>query len=277
MSLANDIKESIITTAPGIYADARWTALADGIASAFMSARPGKEIKATISNATGDATNDITISTCSIYDSTGAYEMILTSALTKKTDADFAAGTDQGGGNLASTAWYHVYVIRKDSDGTIDAYFDTDATASNIPAGYTYYRHVGFIYHSTPAGVTQFFNILDRYYLKTLVQDCSTINPGTNAVLQSVTVPPTMIAIVDIVIVSTHATIASWLITSPSETDSTPSSDLCDIRVNSDSIRGAARREILTDSSSRIRYRTVFSDANTSIKVFTRGWIDTLL
>ena len=35
MSLAGDIKESIKTTAPDIYADSRWEKIADGIASAF--------------------------------------------------------------------------------------------------------------------------------------------------------------------------------------------------------------------------------------------------
>ena len=92
-----------------------------------------------------DTDHDIDISVGDAVDSSDTYLMQLSSGLVKQIDAVWAAGTNQGGlftGSVANDTTYYTFLIRKDSDGTLDAGFDTSATAANIPAGYTAYRMI---------------------------------------------------------------------------------------------------------------------------------------
>lgn len=93
-----------------------------------------------LSNA-ADTEHDITVNTGCCVDSTLAYIMILSTAITKRIDAGWSAGTNAGGldtGNVGNTTEYFVWLIRKDSDGTIDALISASSTAPTMPAGYTY-------------------------------------------------------------------------------------------------------------------------------------------
>lgn len=232
-----------------------------------------KEVPITIANATGDAVNDITFAAGWVYDSTGVYKLALPSAMTKQSDAAYAAGTGAGGGSLSGSGWFHCYIIRKDSDGTIDCCFNT------VPAGHTYYRHVGWIYHTDAAGITEFFQEGNRFRLKTLIQNCATENPGTNAVLQAVTCPPEMLAIVNVSgYNATTTTNSTCIVTSPSETDSAPSDTFFTFANRGGASRfGSAEVVRKTDSSSRIRYRVSYSASTITVYVNSIGWIDTLL
>ena len=74
--------------------------------------------------------------------------MVLDSVLTKQIDAAWAVSDDAGGmftGAVAADTKYYFFLIRKDSDSTVDAGFDTSSAAANIPAGYTLYRQIGFV------------------------------------------------------------------------------------------------------------------------------------
>lgn len=106
-------------------------------------------ITGTIAHA-ADTDHDITFGAGFAMDST--YTKILQDSvsMTKRVDASWAAGTGNGGmftGTVQANTVYYFHKIRKDSDGSIDYGFDTSITATNKPAGYTYYRCVG-------AGVT---------------------------------------------------------------------------------------------------------------------------
>lgn len=93
-----------------------------------------------------DTAHDVTIAAGSKMDSTGAVYITLPSAITKQTDAVFTAGTNQGGlfsGSPANNTWYHYFLIRKDSDLSVDVYIDTSYSAANKPAGYTYFAYLG--------------------------------------------------------------------------------------------------------------------------------------
>jgi len=93
---------------------------------------------------------DLDISAGKCLDSANASAMSLSSALTKQIDASWAAGTNQGGRaagvSLVNGTWYRVFLVAK-TDGTTDVIFDTSATAANAPAGYTIYRHIGWVYY----------------------------------------------------------------------------------------------------------------------------------
>lgn len=80
----------------------------------------------------------------------------LSSAIVKRIDAAWAAGTTNGGmatGSVAADTEYNLIVIEKDSDGTIDAMFDVSATGANVPAGYTARRRVGSVFTDGSANI----------------------------------------------------------------------------------------------------------------------------
>lgn len=113
-----------------------------------------------LSNGT-DTANDIDIAVGTCLDSTLTNSMTLSSAMTKQLDATWAAGTGNGGrfaGTMAVSTWFHVFAIRKDSDGSTDAGFDTSVTAANIPAGYTDYRCLGSVYVNSGGTIDQFIH-----------------------------------------------------------------------------------------------------------------------
>jgi hypothetical protein len=112
-----------------------------------------------ISNNVTDPDHDIDIATGRAMDSTNAYLMRLTSGLIKQIDASWAAGTNAGGlftGTVANDTWYHMFLIRKDSDGTLDAGFDVSINAANIPVGYTAYRRIGSVLTDGSANILAF-------------------------------------------------------------------------------------------------------------------------
>ena len=129
----------------------------------------------TLSNDASDSEHDIDIAAGAAADSTNVYGLVLTGAgLVKQIDATFAAGTAAGGmftGSVAANTWYHVFVIRLDSDGTIDAGFDTSVTAANIPAGYTYFRRVGSVVTDASSNILAFYQMGDVFYWKSPTLD----------------------------------------------------------------------------------------------------------
>jgi hypothetical protein len=237
-----------------------------------------------ISNNTGDATNDIDISAGGCSDSTGVYFMT-GGAMTKRLDAAWAAGTNQGGifsGAKGASTWYAVHAIRKDSDASVDYGFDTSATAANKPAGYTYYRRIGYILTDGASAILAFYKIGNRFYLTTKIQNVAATNPGTNAVLAAITVPPSLLGIVSCTLATSYVTARIFaLFSCPTDTDSTPSVALFDISAREQYATSgyedwnSTEKTLQVDSSSRVRYRISYSDATTIVYIMTNGWIDT--
>ena len=117
----------------------------------------------TIANNALDATNDIDFSAGKCADSTNVAYMGA-SALTKRLDAAWAVGTDQGGlfsGAIANTT-YHCFIIMRPDTGVVDAGFDTSVTAANRPAAYTLYRRIGSIVR-TGGAIRPFVQDGDRF------------------------------------------------------------------------------------------------------------------
>jgi len=72
---------------------------------------------------------------------TNSTTMTIESAFT--TDVSVADTVKKNG--LAPNTWYHTHLIKKVSNGVIDAYFDLSTSAAGIPSGYTAYRRIGSI------------------------------------------------------------------------------------------------------------------------------------
>lgn len=101
----------------------------------------------TYSNNAGDATNDIDIAVGSARDATDAIDMVLTSALTKRSDATFVVGTGQGGLDTGAVgnSDYYIWLIKRSDTGVVDAIFSLSNTAPTMPASYDYKRLIGWI------------------------------------------------------------------------------------------------------------------------------------
>lgn len=237
-----------------------------------------RESGMTISNNGSDANNDIDIAAGSKFDSTGVIA-INGSAMTKRLDASWAAGTNQGGlfsGSKANSTWYYVHVIRKDSDGSIDVGFDTSATAANKPAGYTYYRRIGAIRTDGSGNILGFIQNGNYFQLKTQVLSVNDGDPGTSRVLGEVIAPPSMVAVFTAALYCNDNTATYAIFTSPDATDSAPSPSLYTLFAwNAYDLLQTIEIQRIVDSSSRIGYRSSRSSANVVIKCFSIGWIDT--
>ncbi|QOR55474.1 MAG: hypothetical protein ULS35scaffold63_31 [Phage 33_17] len=96
----------------------------------------------TIANNVSDPNNDIDFSAGNYTLPDGSARIIAT-ALTKKLDVNWAAGTNQGGldtGVKANTTWYYCYAIYNPTDKISDFIFSASNVSPTLPTGYTQYK-----------------------------------------------------------------------------------------------------------------------------------------
>ena len=158
------------------------------------------------SNAT-DTDHDITIATgqFTLYNGSTYQGFNLSSAITKKIDANWSAGTNQGGFpsglTLGASTMYYVFIIGK-SDGTVDVGFDTDSSATNLltdATGYTFYRIVrdNFAVFTDSSSNIRNFNVIgDKVFYEAQILDVddSTLTDDTYET-DTFTVPPSTVGI----------------------------------------------------------------------------------
>jgi hypothetical protein len=100
----------------------------------------------TYANNGSDATNDIDVAVGGAMDSTGAYWIRLASAITKRLDAAWAVGTNQGGLDTGSIgdSDYYIWLICRSDTGVVDVLFSLSSTAPTMPTNYDYKRLIGW-------------------------------------------------------------------------------------------------------------------------------------
>ena len=149
----------------------------------------------TLSNNGSDATNDIDVALGEAADETGTVVIKLVSGLTKRLDANWAAGTNQGGrysgASIANTT-YFVYLASKTGGGDPDIYLhphgSSDATvlshlqSESGGSDYVYLRRIGAILRVGGA-IVGFKQRGDQFLKTTVVQAFTTSALGTSAML----------------------------------------------------------------------------------------------
>ena len=93
----------------------------------------------TIANNATDANNDIDFSAGNFAFNDGSKQAVI-SAMTKRLDASWTAGTNQGGldtGSKANSTWYYCYATHNPTSDVSDAIFSANATTPTLPSGYT--------------------------------------------------------------------------------------------------------------------------------------------
>lgn len=235
----------------------------------------------TLSNNGTDAANDIDIAAGTACDSTGV-AMLNGAAMTKQLDATWAAGSAAGGrfsGVSESTStWYHVFAIRKDSDGSVDYGFDTSLTAANKPAGYTYYRRIGSIYNDSGSSIRSFRQTGDYFEWVAPTLDVDTATLSTTSTSYSLaSVPPGLSFRVNANIGVAHATASNGLVylRNPSNTDSTPTATAAPMAVIRNplvNVVHVAFAQFTTDTSQQVAARS--TNASTTFRIAPLGYMD---
>jgi hypothetical protein len=162
---------------------------ANGVGSALVMPR-GYIDGLVLSNNGGDANNDIDIAAGVCRDGSDLANIVLGSSITKRLDAAWAVGTNQGGldtGAKGSSTWYHVWLISNGS--TTDALFSTSATAPTMPAGYSYKRRLGAVLTNGSSNILAFTQVGDQFIWSSVPADISDATLGTSAKSYTLSVP----------------------------------------------------------------------------------------
>jgi len=228
----------------------------------------------TLSNNVSDITNDIDIAIGVAADSTGARYMRRTSSITKRLDAAWAVGTNQGGldtGAIANTT-YHVWLIMRSDTGVVDVLFSTSATAPTMPANYDFKRRIGSIVRVS-AAIKPFKQRGNYFWWVTKVQDHSDTADFAYALI-ALTLP-TGIVIQPLLSGDFNNSSGAAFAQLGDATDSGAAGALY-LWVANISMQGASNLMggLFTNTSAQIYYRVEEGTTLTESRLFTQGWID---
>lgn len=122
----------------------------------------------TIANNATDADNDIDFTAGNFAFSDKSGEFYAT-AMTKRLDASWTAGTNQGGldtGTKQANTWYHCYVIYNLITQVSDFIFSANATNPTLPSGYTKYKYLGSVLTNISGNIIPFWQENNSFYFK---------------------------------------------------------------------------------------------------------------
>lgn len=206
----------------------------------------------TYANNASDATNDIDIAVGGAMDATSARMMVLASALTKRLDAVWAVGTNQGGldtGSVSDTDYYIWLINRSDTDVT-DVLFSTSATSPTMPTNYNYKRLIGWFKRASSTIVA--FKIyetagggLDMRWTAPTLDISSTLSTSRRTDAVKVPLNFSVLATIRVSLVDSSDNILA-LVCCPDETDAAPSATAAPLaNLNSHSGAGATEQKEL--------------------------------
>lgn len=239
----------------------------------------GQMVGLNISNNAGDANNDIDISAGQAADDTGAAIITLSDSITKRLDAAWSAGTDNGGidtGSKANDTLYAIWLIAE-SDGVGDVILSEDFDTPAMPTGYTLKRYLGACFTDGSGNIAACEWYGPHCTIAVPVEDLNTNALGTSRQLITLTAPPNSFAEFNALIFKTAAAPGANICpTSQTDAAPTPSgTPLFNINGNTDG--GSAQNTGLTmrvraDDDSQIAARATTTGC--TLIVVTTGWND---
>jgi hypothetical protein len=239
------------------------------------------------SNNSTDPTNDVDITAGKCRDSTDA-QNIFGTAMTKRLDAGWVAGSAQGFRNSAAAitdTTYHVYAVSKALGADPDYYAHTSTTVATVitalqaetgGSAYVYARRIFSLVRASStilafrhlAGDDVIWDVIDA--------SLNTTSVGTSSSLRTVKVPTGLQieAIMDVGLLETTNDVFV-LVTDPAQTDTAPTSSLFDFRhwsanpgpVNVEMVRR-------TNTSAQVRTRASQASVSSDFWIKTRGYRD---
>ena len=231
-----------------------------------------------LSNNSTDATNDIDVSPGSSRDDANSYNLDLASTITKRLDAAWSVGNNQGGldtGSKAADTWYHVWAIARSDTGVVDVLFSTSATSPTLPTNYDKKRRIGAVLTDSGSAILAFIQVNDNFLWKSPPNDLNSVTIGTTASLRTITTPLGVRVTVYYNMVIEAGTSGSFIyVSSPDQNDDTPNqpAGLVTERKTSGSSAVAGNNTIFTDLSSQVRLRG--NTGTSEVSWATVGWVD---
>lgn len=223
---------------------------------------------------------------CRNEDTGPGYNMVLSSAITKGLGS-WAVGSGNGGldtGTIAASTWYHVHLIRKGSDGSIDALLSLSATTPTMPSGYTARRRLGSILTNASSQVVAFQQVGNQFIWDVPVVDVSATAPGTAAVTRTLTVPTGVGVEADLIIaLMQQAGTATSVWVSPLLITDTPAGTPGGVPLDgpyqvsslvSGGLWTSSPGRVRTNMSAQVRSRLSASGASIRFGLVTLGWFD---
>lgn len=232
-----------------------------------------------ISNNVSDATNDIDIAVGTATDSTNVYSMTLGSALTKRLDATWTVGTNQGcfdTGAIANTT-YHIWLIARSDTGVKDVLCSASASSPTMPTSYDYKRRIGSILRES-AAIVPFIQNGNIFIRSTQSLDVNASSSGTSAVTRTLKVPIGIVvnAIVGINHLASASGISDGLyISSLTQTDNAATGASLTSFVDTNGRAQWMQFRVDTNTSAQIRSRESLGSSNITLAIYTQGWVDT--
>jgi hypothetical protein len=176
---------------------------------------------------------------------------------------------DDGAAPVANTVYY-VFLIRKDSDGSIDALFSLSATAPTMPAGYTYKRMIRRQVTDAAANIIPTTQSGDYVLFKKFISDRATSAiASTNRTAYVVSGPPNMISLLELNVITSAGAGYFWM-GDENYIDTAASSSYRN--VIGTTTHEFIGKQILLNATSQIYGRG--DTTNLQVGINTLGWID---
>lgn len=170
-----------------------WVIRASGLPVVSSVALPRQYIsQMPLANNATDANNDIDIPAGDARDDANAVNITLASAITKRLDAVWAAGTNNGGldtGTKSVSTWYYLWLIRNPTTLVVDVLMSLSATAPTMPSGYTQKRRLPGAIRTDASGNIRAFSMIERSVFFNAPVEDYTSAAGRALALLSLTAP----------------------------------------------------------------------------------------
>jgi hypothetical protein len=236
-------------------------------------------------SAATDTDHDVTIDIGSCRDRRNRRNINLTEQITKRIDATWAAGSGSGGlfyGSVSANTTYHFFVIRKDSDGSTDAGWDSSSSCTSIPSGYTAYRRIRSYVTDASANIIQTVQHGDDFIMYRRKYDLDLRNgspawSGTTNNVITLSVPTGLSVMAKITANYMDSNVGYVELRSPScvaQSETLAYTAAGSIFVRDSGLNNSVEMQILTNTSGQIYANTSDTTPN-NFTVATIGWNDT--
>lgn len=247
---------------------------------------PGYLYALTLTNDAGDLTNDIAVAAGKCRSGDDVENMVLAASITKRLDAAWVVGTNQGGldtGAIANTT-YHVFLIKRTDTGVVDVLFSASLTPT-MPTNYDYSRRIGSIIRAG-ATILAFSQVGDTFLLATTLVTVDAVDPGAVAVTRALNVPADIIvdALITVGVHQVGATSVGAYVSSLNQVDQAVQAPGTAALTGFVTVTGGAPATsawnfapltVRTNASSQVRTRCSATGTSDRLGIITRGWLDT--
>lgn len=234
----------------------------------------------TVTNDSGDPTNDLGIAAGAARDSTNAFNLVLPSAIVKRLDGSWAVGTNQGmldgtesvAGTPDIDTWYFIYLIGRSDTGVIDVLASENSTAPTMPTNYDYKALIWAVFNDGSGNVRAFTHLGDDCLWTTAVAASSATASTTEAFVTFAV--PTGIKVKAHVTASMDNASAGGcgsFISSPDMANQAATGPLSQLRTRATASQSVGL-EMWTDTSGRLRHRESATSASVTLDYSTIGW-----